>query len=180
MQRSTRRVLPAVVAAAAWAGLAATLSKERLRLATARGRRAIREAEGRREVKARLPAVARSLAVAAALLYGLWSYLGEKPRLPIAAFANVNVAAAPELMIRYGCGGCHAIPGIPGARGQVGPALTGFSSRVYIAGALTNDPGNLVRWLVNPRSLDPRTAMPVTGINEDEARIVAAYLLGQR
>lgn len=83
-------------------------------------------------------------------------------------------------MIRYGCAGCHNIPGVPGARGEVGPPLSGFDRRLYIAGALTNEPHNLVRWLVNPSAVDPHTAMPVTGISEAEARVVAAYLLGEQ
>jgi cytochrome c1 len=33
-----------------------------------------------------------------------------------------------------------------------------------------------VSWIVDPRALSPRTAMPVTGIGEAEAREVAAYL----
>jgi mono/diheme cytochrome c family protein len=85
--------------------------------------------------------------------------------------------AAPALLVRYGCAGCHTISGVPGARGQAGPPLEGFARRVYIAGSLTNGPDNLVRWLVNPRAIAPRSAMPVTGISEEEARIVADYLL---
>lgn len=38
-------------------------------------------------------------------------------------------------------------------------------------------PANLVRWLTNPASIDPHTAMPIMGISETEARIVATYLL---
>jgi cytochrome c1 len=55
----------------------------------------------------------------------------------------------------------------------------GALSRVYIAGKLPNGSANLVKWLINPASIDPHTAMPVTGISESEARVVAAYLLEQ-
>ena len=34
----------------------------------------------------------------------------------------------------YGCGACHVIPGVGGAYGSVGPPLTKFARRVYIAG----------------------------------------------
>jgi cytochrome c2 len=37
-----------------------------------------------------------------------------------------------------------------------------------------------VRWIVNPRAVSPKTAMPVTGISEADARHVAAYLLTLR
>jgi cytochrome c1 len=47
---------------------------------------------------------------------------------------------------------------------------------VYIGGVATNSPNNLVQWIENPKSIDPETAMPVTGISQVEARHVAAYL----
>jgi cytochrome c1 len=85
-------------------------------------------------------------------------------------------AAAPPIMRRYGCAGCHTIPGIPGADGQVGPDLGGLRKRVYIGGVANNTAENLVRWIVSPQSFSPRSAMPATGISESEARDVAAYL----
>jgi cytochrome c2 len=81
-----------------------------------------------------------------------------------------------RLTRRYGCARCHTIPGVPGADGQVGPSLAGVAARVYIAGVATNTPDSLIQWIVNPRSLNPKTAMPVTGISPEEARHVAAYL----
>jgi cytochrome c1 len=86
---------------------------------------------------------------------------------------------APELFRRYGCSGCHTVPGIPGADGQTGTPLTELSKRVYIAGVLENRPDNLIAWIVSPRSFSPQTAMPATGISEQEARDVAAYLYAQ-
>lgn len=83
---------------------------------------------------------------------------------------------APAMIRRYGCGGCHTIAGIPGADGQVGPPLSGLINRVYVGGVAFNSPDNLIRWIVEPRTLSPRTAMPDTGISEAEARDVAAYL----
>ena len=83
---------------------------------------------------------------------------------------------AHEHIRNYGCAGCHDIPGIDGPEGLVGPPLGTIGKRVYIAGVMTNTPGNLVDWIVNPPSIDPMTAMPVTGISEAEARDVAAYL----
>jgi cytochrome c len=83
---------------------------------------------------------------------------------------------APEIMRRYGCGGCHAIPGIAGADGLVGPPLSGLIHRVYVGGVATNSPDHLIQWIIDPRGLSPRSAMPATGISEAEARDVAAYL----
>lgn len=87
-----------------------------------------------------------------------------------------NPDAAPVILRRYGCAGCHTIPGISGADGQVGPDLSNLRKRVYIGGVANNTADNLVRWIVSPQSLSPRSAMPATGISESEARDVAAYL----
>lgn len=75
-----------------------------------------------------------------------------------------------------GCGSCHTIPGVRGAHGVVGPPLTAFGRRTFIAGELPNTPENLVRWIRDPRSVEPRTAMPTLGLSEQQARDVAAYL----
>ncbi len=87
-----------------------------------------------------------------------------------------NPDAAPQIMRRYGCAGCHTIPGVPGADGQVGGSLAGLRKRVYIAGVANNTGDNLTRWIVSPQSFSPRSAMPATGISEIEARDVAAHL----
>jgi cytochrome c1 len=92
------------------------------------------------------------------------------------ALTGGDPAAAPALLRRYGCAGCHTIPDIPGGDGQVGGSLADIKRRVYIGGVTTNTPDNLVRWIVSPQTYSPRTAMPVTGISEADARHVAAYL----
>jgi cytochrome c1 len=76
----------------------------------------------------------------------------------------------------FGCGSCHMIPGIDGARGTVGPPLMYFGRRVYVAGVVPNTPPNLMQWIQSPQSIDPKTAMPTLGVNESQARDMAAYL----
>ncbi|MBV9786106.1 MAG: cytochrome C, partial [Acidisphaera sp.] len=63
-----------------------------------------------------------------------------------------------------------------GADGQVAPPLAGLRKRVYIGGVMRNTPENLIAWIVDPRSISPHSAMPVTGISRREARDVATYL----
>jgi cytochrome c len=87
-----------------------------------------------------------------------------------------NPTQAPAAIRRYGCAGCHTIPGIPGGDGQVGGPLADIIHRVYVGGVVTNSPDNLVKWIVSPQAFSPRSAMPATGITEAEARDVAAYL----
>jgi cytochrome c2 len=81
-----------------------------------------------------------------------------------------------ELIRSYGCGTCHSIPGVTGATGLVGPPLGGIASRSYIGGVLPNSPDNMLRWLHDPRAVDPLTAMPNVGVTSSDARHIAAYL----
>jgi cytochrome c2 len=90
-----------------------------------------------------------------------------------------DAGKAAPIFRKYGCSGCHTIPGIPGADGQVGGSLADLSKRVYIGGVLTNTPDHLVSWIVSPEQFSPRTAMPATGISNAEARDLAAYLYGR-
>jgi cytochrome c2 len=76
----------------------------------------------------------------------------------------------------HGCGGCHVIPGLPEARGAVGPPLVGLATRTHIAGRLTNGPLNLAAWIRSPRAIDAGTLMPDLGVSEAQARDIAAYL----
>jgi cytochrome c1 len=78
---------------------------------------------------------------------------------------------------RYGCGACHTIPGLDRARGKVGPPLTDFAQRTYIAGNAFNTPNNLAAWIRRPDSVEPGTVMPTLGVGEQEARDISAYLL---
>jgi len=95
------------------------------------------------------------------------------------ALTGGDPARAAELATRYGCAGCHTIPGLPGAEGKVAGPLSDLRARVYIGGVLPNTAENLVDWIVDPRRFSPRTAMPRTGISEREARDIAAYLYAQ-
>jgi cytochrome c len=79
-------------------------------------------------------------------------------------------------MLDTGCGACHVIPGVRAARGELGPPLAGFARRTFIAGSLANQPDNLVQWLMDPRGVNAKTAMPNLFLTERQARDVAAYL----
>jgi cytochrome c1 len=87
-----------------------------------------------------------------------------------------NPRTGKQLIQHFGCGSCHSIPGVPGATATVAPSLEKVKSRQYLAGRLSNTPENLQKWIRQPRSVDPKTAMPDVGLNEQQARDVAAYL----
>ncbi len=90
------------------------------------------------------------------------------------------VGGSPEagrrIVEALGCGACHRIPGVPNARGEIGPDLAGFARRGYIAGHIPNTPGRLEAWLRNPPAIDPDTAMPDLGMDSRQIRDVASFL----
>jgi cytochrome c len=110
-------------------------------------------------------------ALAMALLF--WQ---DQSRSVAIAMAGGNPARAPNVIRRYGCAGCHTIPGIPGGDGKVGGSLADIKGRIYVGGVVTNTADNLIAWIVSPQTFSPRSAMPATGISESEARDVATYL----
>lgn len=77
---------------------------------------------------------------------------------------------------QYACAACHTIPGVTSSAPQVGPPLAGLARRSLIAGKLANTPDNMVRWLRDPRTVDPLTSMPDLEVSETDARDMAAYL----
>jgi len=87
-----------------------------------------------------------------------------------------DARAGRHWIAAYGCGSCHTIPGVPGARGLVGPPLSKMGRRSFIAGEMANTPSNLVRWVMDPQAVEPGTAMPDLGVTEARARDIAAYL----
>lgn len=87
-------------------------------------------------------------------------------------------AEGAQIIAGKPCVGCHTIPGIPGATGQVGPNLSGVASRPKIAGGAVNNsgPDDLKKWILNPPALKPGTLMPNVGLTDDEATKIVAYL----
>lgn len=95
---------------------------------------------------------------------------------PPPEFAGGDVERGRSLIESFGCGSCHTIPGVRGADATVGPPLNDFGERAFIAGQLANTPQNLVRWVMDPQTVEPGTAMPDLGVNAEQARHIAAYL----
>ncbi|MGH8931245.1 MAG: c-type cytochrome [Egibacteraceae bacterium] len=122
----------------------------------------------------------RSGARAWAVLAGL--VVAGCASLPVGRPAQVT-AGEPEFgrvaLVDYGCVSCHSIPGVDaiGADAYVGPPLDHWGLRSYIAGSLTNDQANLVRWIMDPQDVEPGTAMPDLDVTEEDAVNMSAYLL---
>ncbi|HYH17668.1 MAG TPA: c-type cytochrome [Azospirillum sp.] len=110
------------------------------------------------------------------LLVPLLAACGEAEPPPHLRVAGGDAERGRTAILAEGCVTCHAIPGVPGVRGMVGPPLDGFAGRTYIGGVLPNTPPYLVAWLRDPPSFAPGTAMPNMGLSADTARDIAAYL----
>jgi cytochrome c1 len=117
----------------------------------------------------------------------VWPVLVVLPMVIVAACSRTPAPPPPEsraghpdrgaeLIARYGCGSCHTIPGVDRANGLVGPPLTRFGARSYIAGELPNNADNLQRWISDPQAVEPGTAMPDLGVDAIDAQDIAAYL----
>ncbi len=124
------------------------------------------------------------LLAAAALALALTACTGGQSNQPAAPKPNqptpdpALVDAGKQLVAQKGCGGCHAIPGIPGATGTLGPNLAGVANRSTIAGGVIthNGPDDLKRWVMDPPTAKPGTAMPNLGLTDAEATRIAAFL----
>ena len=85
-----------------------------------------------------------------------------------------------ELIERYRCHACHAVPGVPPAGGTTAPSLARFARRTLIARTTQNTPANLVAYLENPRAANPTNAMPDLDLPPEDARDLAAFLMTLR
>jgi cytochrome c len=121
-----------------------------------------------------------AVGVALATSYVVLERTSRIPVVPEVSVAGASVSRGHDLIIEYGCGTCHVIPGVKGAVGRVGPNLTSYGERTYIVGSYQNTPNLLSRWIAQPQQLEPGTAMPNLGVSATEAQDMAAYLLQLR
>ena len=84
-----------------------------------------------------LAATVAALIVAAVGAGLLWQTQHRSTSTAV-AMTGGNIARAPDLIRRYGCAGCHTIPGIPAGDGQVGGPLQDIRQRV-LQGAYDTD-----------------------------------------
>src|SRR5437763_8968857 len=81
-----------------------------------------------------------------------------------------------RLVRYYGCNACHTITSVAGPRGKAGPPLDGIAERSFLAGELPNTSQNMQRWIRQPHSVEPKTAMPEMGVTEQDAKDITAFL----
>lgn len=92
-----------------------------------------------------------------------------------------NAGRGKMLVGQYGCNVCHAIPGIEGPQGSLGPSLQGVASRPAISeGTVQNNPANLAKFIQSPQSMNPRSRMMPVNMTPTDAQDITAYLLTLR
>lgn len=98
----------------------------------------------------------------------LWLAAGAM-QLPASAAPPAEEADGAALLAQFQCGACHVIGGVPGATGTLAPTLDGLARRSYLAGRVPHTRDALQRWIVDPASLVPGTAMPAMGVTPAQA-----------
>jgi len=79
-----------------------------------------------------------------------------------------------ELYNTRGCASCHEIQ----AAGC--PDLTALKEDDKVAGVLDVTPENISKWLENPQEVKPGTAMPPSGLNEEQRLELANWLINEK
>lgn len=110
------------------------------------------------------------------LLLALAACDGEAPPAALRV-AGGDAAQGRVLAAAHGCGACHVIPGVAGAVSWAGPPLAQWARRGWLAGRFPNTGETLVAWLRDPQAMSPGTAMPNLGLEDGEARDIAAFLM---
>jgi cytochrome c1 len=88
--------------------------------------------------------------------------------------------AGRRLFTELGCGGCHTLPGVPGATGVAGPNLNNIGLRPTLAGeSIPNSPEMMQAWLLDPQAVKPGARMPKVGLSQPEAADLVAFLFSQ-
>jgi cytochrome c len=95
---------------------------------------------------------------------------------PFAQASAPEVRHGAAVIAGTGCGACHIVPGVQGARGRVGPSLAHIATQSVLIGTLPNTPANLLAWITAPQSVRPGDVMPDMELNDHDARDVVAYL----
>jgi mono/diheme cytochrome c family protein len=129
-------------------------------------------------------------------IWAVVAFMERLPTLSAGAYAAATAPASPAAPVaesgarvggdpargrvaltQYACNACHMIDGVTGSTVYVGRSLKRLGARKFIAGSLPNTQENLMRWIENPKAIDPQTAMPVLGVSTPDARDISAYLL---
>jgi cytochrome c2 len=94
-------------------------------------------------------------------------FLVPQAQAPVEAAAG-SVERGRTVFNEYRCVTCHAVEG---KGGDIGPDLAKLGSKLR--------PEWLLKWLKNPHEIMPATRMPIYNFTEQDARDLAAFLMGE-
>jgi cytochrome c oxidase subunit 2 len=102
-----------------------------------------------------------------------WRRAQLQPAVPP---ATPQALLGQQIFMNRECSSCHQIQGTQ-AGGQTGPNLTHLASRRSLgAGALPNDPAQMVAWLHDTQAVKPGAHMPNIPLTTTERDALVAYL----
>jgi cytochrome c oxidase subunit 2 len=89
---------------------------------------------------------------------------------------DAELVHGQQVFLGSACVYCHTVAG-SNASGKVGPDLTHIASRQQLgAGAISNTPGSLGGWIVDPQTIKPGNMMPPENFNGSDLQVLIAYL----
>ncbi len=96
---------------------------------------------------------------------------------PAGAPQGINAHDGQWVFEQQACINCHTVKGTV-ANGRYGPDLTHLMSRETLAaGAATNTPENLKKWIDDPNNIKPGCLMPAMHLTDRQDAQITAYLL---
>ena len=107
---------------------------------------------------------------------GLTLFLGVALLAACGNRGEQNRLTHARRLIADHCAACHVVPGVPSAKGRVGPSLAHIASQQIIAGYFANDPELMRQWIEHPQQLLPGNAMPDMGLSPQELSSIVDYL----
>jgi cytochrome c oxidase subunit 2 len=100
----------------------------------------------------------------------------EGQRRPATAPRTLAESRGQQVLLGSACVYCHRIAGT-NASGTLGPDLTHLASRQSIAAVvLSNTPGYLAGWVLDPQHWKPGNRMPATDLSGTDLQDLLAYL----
>jgi cytochrome c oxidase subunit 2 len=104
------------------------------------------------------------------------AWLSAQQQPAVTPAPGTDAAQGAQLFATSACIGCHTINGTA-FQGRVGPNLTHVASRTTIAGGvLPNTTAGLHAWLKDPPAIKPGSIMPDLKLNDEQIRLLTAYL----
>ena len=96
----------------------------------------------------------------------------DRDSMALSGYPPAEVEQGRQLFYsKYACQSCHIVDSKVD-KGYVGPTLTGVGSRLNAAW--------IYHWLKNPQAMRPGTIEPNRRMNDEEARVLTAFLMAQK